>query len=194
MIWTLHDRCRSGGHFRLQFGCVLLRPAICVELGRYTRREAIVGLVPAAPHPASFRRAAHHPAAGSAPVPASERPGRAGPRPSGSGGAREGQKPRTRVALRTRFGPRIPHDINPGADPLRGRRHLLQEFEPAVDPAAVGGDRGPRLLLLHQAAAAEGQGGPGRPRARGSKSGTRCRRSVASSAPCSKSTATATRS
>ena len=121
-------------------------------------------------------------------------------RPSGPGSADGPQlperaaNPRTRVALRNRFGPRIPHDTNPGAGPLRARRHLEIDLQPPPDPAPAPGDRGPRVLLLHPAPAAQGPGGAAGPGLGASRWGTRCRPSAASSAPCSRSTVTATRS
>ena len=107
--------------------------------------------------------------------------------------ARE-RNPRTRVALRNRFRSKDPNDTNPGAAPLRGGRHLVKIEQPPDHPASPRGDRGARLLLLHPAPAAKGPSGAAGRRAPTSRWGTRCRPSAASSAPSSRSTATATRS
>ena len=118
------------------------------------------------------------------------RPGDAAPLPSETG------NPGTRVARRNRFRSKDPlMTPTPGDGPLRAGRRLVEiELQLPADPAAAGGDRVARLLLLHPSPAAQGAGGPRRPRARATRSATRCRPSAASSAPFSRSTATATRS
>src|SRR5580693_2561390 len=69
-----------------------------------------------------------------APPSAAQAPtGAPGWRRRGPAAAQESSNPRTRVALRNSFGPRIPHDTNPRAGRLRARGHKI-DVQPPPDP------------------------------------------------------------
>ena len=107
--------------------------------------------------------------------------------------AQEFGNPGTRVALRN-LRSKDSHDTNPGAGPPRARRDIQVEFQLPFDPPPAPGDRGRSGT---SSSSSRSRGRPGRRgtrRARGSRWGTRCRPSAASSAPSSRSMATATRS